>query len=146
MKSARHSCRIFMKIRFSRQIFFGKKIYSDIKFHENPSSGSRVVSHGRRDMTKPTVAFRNFANAPPKKLTYVLLLRVVSIFSGHVGCSWTILGLCEYWIIQKLSKDGQQRISFFLGGGGGGYCCCCEQTGKKGGVNIIRLIIGGGKF
>jgi hypothetical protein len=37
---------------------------SDIKFHENPSSGSRTVPCGQRDMTKRTVAFRYFENAP----------------------------------------------------------------------------------
>ena len=41
-----------------------------IKFHENPSSGSRVVPCGRADgqtnMTKQIVAFRSFANAPQK--------------------------------------------------------------------------------
>jgi hypothetical protein len=36
---------------------------SNIKFHENLSTGSRVVPYGRTDMTKLTVAFRNFANA-----------------------------------------------------------------------------------
>jgi hypothetical protein len=39
-----------------------------MKFHENLSSASRVVScgqmDGRTDMTKLQVAFRNFANAP----------------------------------------------------------------------------------
>jgi len=47
-------------------------------FHENPSSGSRVVPCGRKDrwtdgqtdMTKFTVDFRNFANAP-KIMTYI---------------------------------------------------------------------------
>jgi len=42
---------------------FSKK-YSNIKFHENPSSGSRVFPCGQTDMTKLTVAFRSFANAP----------------------------------------------------------------------------------
>ena len=41
--------------------------YSNIKFRENLSSGSRVVSCGRTDMTKLIVAFRNFANAPIKE-------------------------------------------------------------------------------
>jgi len=44
------------------------KKYSYIKFHINPSSGSRVVpcgeKDGRTDMTKLIVAFRNSANAP----------------------------------------------------------------------------------
>ena len=35
-----------MKIEFSWQIF---KKYSNIKFHENPSSGSVVVAYGRMD-------------------------------------------------------------------------------------------------
>ena len=52
-----------MKLEFSGQIF---ETYSNTKFHENPSSGSRVLPCGRADMTKLTVAFRNFANAPQK--------------------------------------------------------------------------------
>jgi len=35
-----------MKLEFSRQIF---EKYSNIKFHENSSSGSRVVPRGRTD-------------------------------------------------------------------------------------------------
>jgi hypothetical protein len=42
-----------------------------IKFHENVSNGSRVVTCGRTegqtDTTKITEAFRNFANAQKKK-------------------------------------------------------------------------------
>jgi hypothetical protein len=57
-----------MKFEFSRQIF--EKV-SD-KFHQNPSSGSRVVPCGQTDMTKLIVAFRNFANAPNKSL-YTLM-------------------------------------------------------------------------
>jgi ribosomal protein L44E len=34
----------------------------NIKFDENRSSGSRVVSCGQRDMTRLIVAFRSFAN------------------------------------------------------------------------------------
>jgi hypothetical protein len=54
---------ILMILEFSRQIF--EKV-SSIKFHENPSSGSRVVPCGQTDMKKPVVAFRNIANAPNK--------------------------------------------------------------------------------
>jgi len=35
-----------MKLEFSRQLF---EKYSNIKFHKNPSSGSRVVPWGRTD-------------------------------------------------------------------------------------------------
>jgi hypothetical protein len=47
--------------KFSRRIF---EKYSNIKFHENPYSGSRVVQCGQTDMTKLIVAFRNFSKAP----------------------------------------------------------------------------------
>jgi hypothetical protein len=55
-----------MKFEFFGHIF---EKCSNKKFHENPSSGSQVVSCGRKDgqrtdMTKLIVAFRNFANAP----------------------------------------------------------------------------------
>jgi len=54
---------IFMELEFSRQIF---EKFSNMKLHENPSSGSRGASCGRadgQDMTKPIVAFRNFAKS-----------------------------------------------------------------------------------
>ena len=60
-----YSCPTLMKLEFSRHIF---EKSSNIQFHENPSSGSRVVLCGpkdrRTDMTKLIVVFRNFANAP----------------------------------------------------------------------------------
>jgi len=50
-----------MKLELSRRTL-GK--YRNILFHEDPSIGKRVVPCGRTDMTKLTVAFRNFAKAP----------------------------------------------------------------------------------
>jgi uncharacterized membrane protein len=47
-----------MKLEFYLPMF---EQSSNIKFHENPSSGSRVVRYG--DMTKLIIAFRNIANA-----------------------------------------------------------------------------------
>ena len=57
-----------MEFEFYLEIF---EKCSDIKFHEKPSSGNRVVPCRRRDggtdrltvMTKLLVAFINFANA-----------------------------------------------------------------------------------
>jgi hypothetical protein len=53
-----------MKLNFPNK--FSRKS-SNIKFHENPSSGSRVVpcgqTDGRTDMTKLIVPSRNLANA-----------------------------------------------------------------------------------
>jgi hypothetical protein len=61
------------------EFFFDRfpKIYSNIKFHENPSIGIRVVTcgqtDGQNDMSKLIVAFRNFVNAPKNvyKVSYV---------------------------------------------------------------------------
>jgi len=63
-----------MKLEFSLQLFDS---YSNIKFNDIPCSGVRVVTYGRTDrqtdITKLTVAFRNFAKAPkicPSSLFY----------------------------------------------------------------------------
>jgi hypothetical protein len=79
----RSSCssQMLMKLKFSRRIF---EKYSNIKFHKNPSSGSRVVSFGHRgertdgrtDMTKLTVAFCNFANAPKSRGNYSIEMKI----------------------------------------------------------------------
>jgi hypothetical protein len=64
-----------MNLEFSLHIF---EKYSNIKIHENPSIGSRVVpcgqTKGQTDMTKLIVAFRNFANAPKKEIRYIILV------------------------------------------------------------------------
>ena len=60
MYSNRYSYWVLMKLEFSRQVF---EKYSTNKCHENPSSVSRFIACEQTDMTKLTVAFRNFANA-----------------------------------------------------------------------------------
>jgi hypothetical protein len=59
MWSACYLCYISMRREFSRQILDN---CSDIKFHENPSSGNPSCSM-RTEMTNLALAFRNFANA-----------------------------------------------------------------------------------
>jgi hypothetical protein len=85
MQITRHSCPNLKEPEFSGQF---SENYSYIKFHENPSSGSQVVScgptDGWTDMTMSIVAFRNFANAlrnvrlhiSKVKILYSLLYRV----------------------------------------------------------------------
>jgi len=61
MQSTGYYCPVLMELEFSRQVL--EKINSNIKFHENPSSRSRVLymrTDGKTDMTKLTVAFCNF--------------------------------------------------------------------------------------
>jgi len=62
-----------VELEFSREIL---EKYSKIKFHENPSSGSRVVPCGWTDwltnMTKLIVAWCNIANAPKNHTTILV--------------------------------------------------------------------------
>jgi len=56
-----------MKLELSGQIF---QMFSNVKFHENPSSGSRVVPCGLTygtDMTKLIAAFHNFTKTCMKQ-------------------------------------------------------------------------------
>jgi hypothetical protein len=52
-----------MKLEFSRAVFEKR---ANIKYHENPSNGSRIVPCGRTDMMKLTAALRSPAKAPKK--------------------------------------------------------------------------------
>jgi len=45
-ENTRYLCEILMKILFSQKIF--EKI-SDVKLHENPYSGNRIIPCGRAD-------------------------------------------------------------------------------------------------
>ena len=56
MWSTQYFCRILMKLQFSRQIL---EKYSNIKFQENPSSGSWVVLCGRKDERTDSQAGRH---------------------------------------------------------------------------------------
>jgi hypothetical protein len=45
-QGTRYSCQILMKLEFYRQVF---EKYTNIKFHDHPFSGSRVVPRERTD-------------------------------------------------------------------------------------------------
>jgi len=84
-----------MKLEFSPR--FSKKKSSNIEFHENLSRGSPAVRCGRTDrrtdMTKLTVALRNFA-ITSKNQYYVLVFRMISKY--HVACKvWQVTLNCH---------------------------------------------------
>jgi hypothetical protein len=67
-----YSCQMLMKLEFSWQIL---KKYSNIKFLENPSIGSRVVPcgwmDGLIDMTKLMATSQNFTNTPNNWVAFI---------------------------------------------------------------------------
>jgi hypothetical protein len=103
MYGTRYSCHILMKHEFSR------KMFSNIKFDEHPSSGSRVSPCGRTDiqtaMKNLIDAFRNFKDAPNK----TTLLHESEIFFKSVHNSCISLPCCNsfstIWWTQKMWSD-----------------------------------------
>jgi hypothetical protein len=99
-----------MKLEFSGQ-FFEK--YSNIKFHENPSSGSRVVPCGRTDrrryITKLIVAsFCNFDNAPKKEdseLKFCYEQTAVQVYNN-----WTHLAVRMSDVASGLGKSEHELL------------------------------------
>jgi len=67
--------------------------YSNMRFYENPSSGSREVPCGRTDgqtdMTNLTVTFRNFAIAP--KMNHSRITQTV-LFSLTIADHKDVIG------------------------------------------------------
>jgi len=104
-----------MKLEFTWHFF---EEYSNIKFHENVSSGSRVVPRGRTVMTEIIVAFRKFC---AKRLE-------------------TALGLQHRWLLFWVSrcpynpKRTTEIEAMGMGGGGGG-----GGDGKTVGSNFLLL-------
>ena len=70
MKSTLYSWQSLTKYEFCRQIF---EKSSNIKFHENPSSGSEQTEgqmDGHTDLTKLIDTFHSLSKAPNKMETY----------------------------------------------------------------------------
>ena len=68
---------------FSRQIF---EKYPKTKFHENASSGSRVVACGQTDRQTDIAnwRFRNFANAPNNQSLNPHLFQIVILAPVYI--------------------------------------------------------------
>jgi hypothetical protein len=73
--------RFWRNLKFSRQIF---EKYANIKFYENPSSGSRVVGCGRTKMIIPIVVFRNFVTALTNHVIYMYNSNITLFSSSFI--------------------------------------------------------------
>jgi hypothetical protein len=97
-------CPILMKLEFSWQIF---EKSTNIKFHGSPSSGSRVVPWERTDMTKLTVAFYNFPNAPKNRCC----LTSITGWLYHKKCSMTHITRTYLFPLNHSNASGPTQIS-----------------------------------
>jgi hypothetical protein len=70
-----------MELEFSGQIF---EKFSNIKFLENPSSGSQFVPYRRTDMTKLIISFHNFAKSAWKRH-----ICPPSMWNWNFGCKYS---------------------------------------------------------
>jgi hypothetical protein len=109
--SSRYSCRILTKLSPSGHIF---EKSSDIRFHENPSSGNRLVpcgqTDGRTDKTKLIIVFRSFANPPKQQLT--ILYTVCRHTKTAVECSsFDLATSLRLRQMDSLSETGYKNIS-----------------------------------
>jgi hypothetical protein len=96
-----------MKIYFFRQIF--EKV--NIEFHQNPSSGSRVVPSGRTDMTKLIAAFRSFANAPKMdKSSFFWDVARRGLLVGFIIKSQAMQGIFDCLIPQDCSERFSRNV------------------------------------
>jgi len=129
MKSTRYSCLILETLKFSRQIF---DKHPNIKFHENPSSGSQIVPCGHRRtggqtcLWKPMVDIRDFANAP--KNCIEVRQRTSSLNRGELMnknyCLLCILSVRNLNTFQPLSwqrtcrSSGGENLTYYSGDSG----------------------------
>jgi hypothetical protein len=86
--------------------------YSNITFSKNPSTGSRVVPCGRTDkktdrqtdITKLTVTFRKFTNAPKTVHLYICIFRTTAIASLNV-IKWSVFLVEANFILWQVGTE-----------------------------------------
>ena len=94
-----------MKLEFSGQIF---EKYSNTKFHDNPSSGSRVVSRGLTETKEPNSRFSQFWRTRPWKflaMTFFQCERTCSVpvFTARTNTRKVFVCI-RNWKLQKLAS------------------------------------------
>jgi len=100
----------------------GKK-FSNIKFHENPFFGSRVVlcerikgqTDGWTDLKKLIVALRNFVNAP-QNLIRLRMADSISLFVTKKFCEnlWGRLSLMYFYLYEENKKYTKNKQLYYL--------------------------------
>jgi len=91
-----------MKLVIYPEIFIKS---SNFKFHENPSSGSRVVPCAQTDLTKTTVAFRSFRTLLTRRAGSDIMLR----FYWLPGCGFYLSAVREMYV--PCNRTDRQKVN-----------------------------------
>ena len=87
-ESTVYSCQILIKLEFSRQIF---EKYSNIKFHENPYSGSRFVPCGQTDRHDEAIVGTRLTRRMHEYHHILTVVYVFLLLSMYTYCCLRIL-------------------------------------------------------
>jgi len=103
----------FNETLISRQIF---EKYSNIKFHGNPSSGAELFHADRQtDVTKLTVAFRNFANTPNNMLMHTQTVNMCGsncrLWRSYKTHKFGVRGLVQHLVDCSNGRAKRQHVS-----------------------------------
>jgi hypothetical protein len=105
----RYCCQILMKLEHSRQIFAG---YSNLKFHDTPLSGSRVVPCGRTDrQTDRHDAFRNFASATKTQQYTGAHFIKITVFRDKISSTLLVMVRTSFVSLVYIFQARRNRIS-----------------------------------
>jgi hypothetical protein len=125
-----------MNCEFSWQIF---KKYSNIKFHENPSSGSLIVAceqmEGKwTDMMKLIVTFHNFVNVPKYRQNLSGWWHVNGSFEVHcrvaAWCRQQAPKILQFLKIMAQYSTSLAGTTFHNSGSSFGYWQLTEMVNK----------------
>ena len=112
----RSSCKVpVIIVKFNETLIFWQifEKYTNIQLHENPFTGSRVVTCGQTetDMKKLGVAFHNFANATTKNAKHSLPLawreETSHCYKTHV---WNEVGRGGEWGSDRYAHHGEKIL------------------------------------
>ena len=95
--------------------------YSNIKFNENPSSGSRAVPFGLADMTKLTVTFRNLRTSQKIafyccywRLVWTNFIKTCPVFrvGRQDSIQWTGIPvqISNIWLLKQACKSTRGEV------------------------------------
>ena len=108
-RSTCYCCQILMRLDFSRKIF---EKHSNIQFHENLSSGSRVVSRGETDIHDETNS--RFSPIVRTRLKWIFRINNASNNAWNIKNSKILYVTIHMVYFTNRAQGNQNSIFFFF--------------------------------